>query len=130
MTAYEMRISDWSSDVCSSDLFLISRERRGYFVNEDILRGQAQAEGRTLTRGGMAPEPEPESGREEPDWAARFRVLPSDQRNIVKPRNWQEFRYPFIYGQYDPELFPIAAWRECTRQAQSLDAIQIGRAHD
>src|SRR3546814_14392616 len=35
MTAYEMRISDWSSDVCSSDLlgpgmahFLIQREQR------------------------------------------------------------------------------------------------------
>src|SRR3546814_5297860 len=27
-TAYEMRISDWSSDVCSSDLFLIARWRR------------------------------------------------------------------------------------------------------
>src|SRR3546814_18797030 len=26
-TAYEMRISDWSSDVCSSDLGLISDER-------------------------------------------------------------------------------------------------------
>src|SRR3546814_10794581 len=25
-TAYEMRISDWSSDVCSSDLVLINRE--------------------------------------------------------------------------------------------------------
>src|SRR3546814_3946966 len=24
-TAYEMRISDWSSDVCSSDLFAVSR---------------------------------------------------------------------------------------------------------
>src|SRR3546814_7833843 len=26
-TAYEMRISDWSSDVCSSDLILMERER-------------------------------------------------------------------------------------------------------
>src|SRR3546814_15268495 len=25
-TAYEMRISDWSSDVCSSDLFIVSRK--------------------------------------------------------------------------------------------------------
>src|SRR3546814_20907256 len=25
-TAYEMRISDWSSDVCSSDLFLTARD--------------------------------------------------------------------------------------------------------
>src|SRR3546814_5184084 len=28
MTAYEMRISDWSSDVCSSDLPSIQRRRR------------------------------------------------------------------------------------------------------
>src|SRR3546814_6440495 len=26
MTAYEMRISDWSSDVCSSDLLAIARD--------------------------------------------------------------------------------------------------------
>src|SRR3546814_5430153 len=29
-TAYEMRISDWSSDVCSSDLFIILKRRRRY----------------------------------------------------------------------------------------------------
>src|SRR3546814_8802742 len=30
-TAYEMRISDWSSDVCSSDLFrCIAPDQRGY----------------------------------------------------------------------------------------------------
>src|SRR3546814_3137398 len=28
-TAYEMRISDWSSDVCSSDLFVVARKDRG-----------------------------------------------------------------------------------------------------
>src|SRR3546814_2110003 len=28
-TAYEMRISDWSSDVCSSDLFAIDEGRHG-----------------------------------------------------------------------------------------------------
>src|SRR3546814_16717491 len=27
-TAYEMRISDWSSDVCSSDLFLVHQPRQ------------------------------------------------------------------------------------------------------
>src|SRR3546814_8020504 len=35
-TAYEMRISDWSSDVCSSDLLCmanISRERRDRIVD-------------------------------------------------------------------------------------------------
>src|SRR3546814_2871277 len=29
-TAYEMRISDWSSDVCSSDLFGRTLTQRGY----------------------------------------------------------------------------------------------------
>src|SRR3546814_9861982 len=34
-TAYEMRISDWSSDVCSSDLFeLRERHRAAGFLNE------------------------------------------------------------------------------------------------
>src|SRR3546814_810758 len=38
-TAYEMRISDWSSDVCSSDLF--DRIRRyGYALDEqEIVQG-------------------------------------------------------------------------------------------
>lgn len=96
--------------------FLISRERRGYFVNEDILRGQVRT---------VIPEaaPGPAEAAGQPRWLDRFQVRPTGQRNIVKPRNWQQFAYPFIYGQYDPELFPIAAWRECTRQAQSLDAI-------
>src|SRR3546814_11296433 len=31
-TAYEMRISDWSSDVCSSDLHLLETSL-GYFIN-------------------------------------------------------------------------------------------------
>src|SRR3546814_20618990 len=43
-TAYEMRISDWSSDVCSSDLFNL-----------------AQCEG---LRPGLAPDPEPLPERE------------------------------------------------------------------
>src|SRR3546814_14765200 len=36
-TAYEMRISDWSSDVCSSDLLGCTR-RQGYLVGRPRLR--------------------------------------------------------------------------------------------
>src|SRR3546814_6391531 len=47
MTAYELRISDWSSDVCSSDLAAYRRRRRrivetlpGTFVEvDDVDRG-------------------------------------------------------------------------------------------
>src|SRR3546814_9691756 len=36
-TAYEMRISDWSSDVCSSDLARSSRHRNEIAAKEDAL---------------------------------------------------------------------------------------------
>src|SRR3546814_9506380 len=36
-TAYEMRISDWSSDVCSSDLPLKNLSRKGKFVSAAVL---------------------------------------------------------------------------------------------
>src|SRR3546814_4905171 len=37
-TAYEMRISDWSSDVCSSDLRALIREAFRSVVPTDIVR--------------------------------------------------------------------------------------------
>src|SRR3546814_7962612 len=38
-TAYEMRISDWSSDVCSSDLrLLVASGRPAYVLDGDNLR--------------------------------------------------------------------------------------------
>src|SRR3546814_2702103 len=44
-TAYEMRISDWSSDVCSSDLVALFGERRRQRLDADraaeIVRGEA-----------------------------------------------------------------------------------------
>src|SRR3546814_10367827 len=45
-TAYEMRISDWSSDVCSSDLpaaGAVPAGRRGYLAAEAQLWPQARA---------------------------------------------------------------------------------------
>ncbi|MEK9725374.1 MAG: PLP-dependent aminotransferase family protein, partial [Rhodospirillaceae bacterium] len=39
------------------------------------------------------------------------------QTVVVKPADWRRYAYPFIYGQVDEDLFPIGAWRECSRQA-------------
>ena len=97
----------------AADGFLIARERRGYFVNEEILEGRVSR---------VAAEPAGISAA--PDWTSRFRIRPSRQHNIVKPRNWQSYPYPFIYGQFDPALFPIADWRQCSRQALSVDAVR------
>ncbi len=94
--------------------YLVSRERSGYFVNEDILAGRVEQ---------PPPETRPSSVGKVPDWDSRWQRKPSTQRNIRKPRDWQRFEYPFIYGQLDPALFPIAEWRECCREALSVRAI-------
>lgn len=89
--------------------YLIARERRGYFVNGDILAprvGSQVTPARdvpALAAGTIAPR-DPAT----PDWEGRYVVRPSGQRNIVKPIDWQKYQYPFIYGQFDPTMFPTA----------------------
>lgn len=90
------------------DGFLVSRERSGYFVSHDIVAGRIAPSGPVAPTG---------IG---PDWQARFGVRPSAQRNISKPQDWLNYPYPFLYGQFDPTLFPISDWRECSRQALGL----------
>ncbi len=94
------------------DGYLTSRQRSGFFVNPEILDGRPAVRAKPVkpVEGGL-------------DWDRLFRVRPSRQHNIEKPANWQTYPYPFVYGQIDPGLFPIAAWRECTRQALGLKDI-------
>ncbi|MCY4361237.1 MAG: PLP-dependent aminotransferase family protein [Gammaproteobacteria bacterium] len=95
--------------------YLISRERQGYFVNPAILRSTPLFQDeQEITATGT------------PNWQTRLNIDLSVQRNIQKPVDWQTYKYPFIYGQSDPALFPIADWRECVRQSQSVALIAAG----
>ncbi len=96
------------------DGYLIARERSGYYVNPDILEGSVKIESEV---------PDDLLGTP-PNWSERLKVFPSGQRNIRKPRDWQKYPYPFIYGQFDPTLFPTNNWRECCRDAVSVPAIR------
>ena len=49
------------------------------------------------------------------DWSEKLPLAFDKQRNIVKPRDWRIFDYPFICGQLDEKLFPFNDWRECCR---------------
>ncbi len=95
------------------DGYLISRERSGYFVNEKILAGRVTQKS----------QPETPGREEDIDWLDKIRVHPSQQRNIVKPADWNKYPYPFLYGQLDPALFPLQGWRDCCRQALSVSSI-------
>src|SRR3546814_6082252 len=47
-TAYEMRISDWSSDVCSSDLFSNAPERDADRLDREIIEAERRWPGITV----------------------------------------------------------------------------------
>jgi len=99
--------------------YLISRERSGHFVNpatDELQRG--------FTAAGVAETSSIETQQGHPDWSARIRHAPSHQRNIVKPSNWQSYEYPFIYGQFDTELFPTSDWRESCMHGLSVMEIR------
>ena len=92
--------------------FLVARERIGLYVNRDILLGQASS--------AVAAEP----ALTGLDWAARSVCHLEGQRNIVKPANWQDYPYPFVYGQFDAALMPLKDWRDCAHQSLSLPAVK------
>lgn len=67
-----------------------------------------------------------------PDWADWLSDHHPPRRLIRKPSNWRDYRYPFIYGQMDADLFDHNAWRDCarkvhgTREFSMLAADQYG----
>lgn len=88
-----------------ADDYLRAQGRSGYFVSE------------------TAPQPDtfPDAVAPSEDAVDWGRLLghhpPARALSMNKPRNWREFRYPFVYGQADPTLFDHANWRSCMLQA-------------
>jgi GntR family transcriptional regulator/MocR family aminotransferase len=97
-----------------SEGFLAARERSGFYVDAQAVDGLAGNPKQTpcATAGAV-------------EWGPRLAKQMSAQRFIMRPRDWQKYPYPFIYGQIDHAIFPIAEWRDCVRQAMGkrwLDA--------
>ena len=93
--------------------YLVARERSGYYIDKTMLAGRVRVEPIKFD-GEHSP----------PDWKRHIKFHPSQQRNIVKPVDWKKYPYPFLFGQLDPALFPVADWRDCCRQALSVSDIQ------
>jgi GntR family transcriptional regulator/MocR family aminotransferase len=51
------------------------------------------------------------------DWSKRLSGRLAAFEAVPRPANWRKMPYPFIYGQFDPNIFPIAEWRDATRRA-------------
>ncbi|MEM6579038.1 MAG: PLP-dependent aminotransferase family protein [Pseudomonadota bacterium] len=83
--------------------YLESRDRSGYYVSRN------------------APEPPHFKPTATPgdtiDWGRALGRRFTGGATPVKPRDWSRYRYPFIYGQTDPNLFDHANWRHCALRA-------------
>ena len=89
------------------DGYLNARERSGYYVADKALQSampKTALQAQQLKAPGI-------------DWRQRLTMSPAAQANVSKPLDWQSYDYPFIYGQVDHNLFPLAEWRDCARQA-------------
>jgi GntR family transcriptional regulator/MocR family aminotransferase len=58
------------------------------------------------------------------DWPSRLDSRSRKLHPVLKERAWQSFPYPFVYGQFDPTLFPIAQWREAAVLSQRSMSIR------
>lgn len=88
--------------------FLVARERRGHFVNPDVIASPPRPLAKAVQQ------------EDQVDWAAMRKVQPSDLSPRPSRENWIKTPYPFVYGQFDPTLFPTPEWRECNRMALAV----------
>ncbi len=88
--------------------FLVARERRGHFVNPEILAAPSRAAEK------------PPSSATRIDWQTKRRITATAMPEAHQNGNWIKANYPFVYGQFDPALFPTAEWRECNRMALAV----------
>lgn len=102
MLVYEQMVQDG---------FLTPASRRGYFINETFLRQQQRLRLKPVPHKLFQPTPDA------PNWARRMQQRLSLQPAIIKPENWREFPYPFIYGQVPYDDVLGARWRHCGRLA-------------
>ena len=93
--------------------FLAARERSGFYVDD-------------LAADGLVPTPAAASTCDGAlNWGPRIVKPLGQERFVQRPGDWRDAPYPFIYGQVDHQIFPIAEWRDCVRQAMGrrwLDA--------
>ena len=87
-----------------ADDYLCARGRSGYFVSENAPQPQDFALDRSPPRDSV-------------DWARALSQRGGAMLGAGKPRNWRDYRFPFVYGQADPSLFDHHNWRGCTLMA-------------
>ena len=90
------------TELVASD-YLTARGRSGYYVSDNAPVPPIY--------------PSQPLASESIDWSRAIGQKFSGGPTLSKPQDWARFRYAFIYGQTDPQLFDHANWRQCALQA-------------
>ncbi|WP_457579825.1 MocR-like pyridoxine biosynthesis transcription factor PdxR [Ensifer canadensis] len=64
-------------------------------------------------------------GAEAVDWSSKLRSTFRVAKQMRKPLDWRRYPYPFLYGQMDPSLFDLTAWRDCARRALAREDFEL-----
>lgn len=100
-----------------ADDFLTAQSRSGYAVSSTAPKPREPLPAWRAPAG------------EGPDWGRILATRPAGNTvDMGRPANWRAFRYPFVYGQADPDLFDHANWRACV--LQSLGQRDFARMSD
>ena len=98
------------------EAFLQARPRSGIFVAQGARPASVQHV--------AASAPRRAADGQAPDWAGRTRRSLARQPTLSKPEQWRQYPYPFVYGHYDPELFPTEDFRECCSRTLARAQLQ------
>src|SRR3546814_9491781 len=121
-TAYEMRISDWSSDVCSSDLDQHHLDTKGFKLLRQRFRQAFHSEFRGVVNAGSRMANESRDRREVDQHAL---ALPQ-----VRKGSPGDADKPEEIGFHHSAIIVVAALFEWTEDAEGrIVHQQIGRAH-
>lgn len=98
--------------------YLYSQERSGYYASEEARKKC------DISVESQQAECKPANVKPAQFWLKRVKSDLESQRNVVKPTNWQQYPYPFLFAQPEHSLFPLSHWRECGRLAQRSSVIK------
>ncbi len=101
----------------TDDSYLITKERSGHYVNSDFVKEIKQS--RLNDKLPNRYDNNNDDVENNPNWQQRLYLKPSNLNYLNLPKDWRNMAYPFVYGQPDSTLFPLTAWRECSRLALS-----------
>ncbi len=59
------------------------------------------------------------------DWHTKLKSSFIVAKQMRKPLDWRRYPYPFLYGQMDPSLFDLSAWRDCARRALAREDFEL-----